>query len=238
MTVGSLFSGIGGIDLGLQRAGMTIAWQVEKDDWCRNVLTKHWPTVPKYDDITTLRAGDLEPVDLLCGGFPCQPVSSAGKRLAQSDQRWLWPEFARVIRALRPCHVLVENVSDLLARGFGDVLGDLAGIGYRTEWACIPAAAFGLPQRRWRVFIVADLDGWGCEERKKCDGARPHYFGRLNSYRLVQAEYRAREAAGIVCGMDARVPGTVDRLRGLGNAVVPQVVEWIGRRIIERETLQ
>src|SRR5262245_6041458 len=172
-TFGSLFSGIGGLDLGLERAGWECRWQVEIDEWCRAVLARHWPGVPRWDDAKTFPSSDAESVlrrapwndgrlapdgqgvDLVCGGFPCQPVSLAGKRLGQDDERWLWPEFARIVRLLRPRFVLVENVPGLLARGMGDVLGDLAASGYDTEWDCIPAAAAGAPHLRYRVFIVA-----------------------------------------------------------------------------------
>src|SRR6266850_6229536 len=125
-TFGSLFAGIGGFDLGLERAGWICRWQVELDPFCQRVLAKHWPDVRRYGDVRAFPEPDTERVDLICGGFPCQPVSVAGKRRAQADERWLWPEFARVVRALRPHLVLVENVPGLLQRGIGDVLGDLA----------------------------------------------------------------------------------------------------------------
>lgn len=158
-TFGSLFAGIGGIDLGLERAGWRGRWQVEWDPFCQRVLAKHWPDVQRYGDITTVDWSGVERVDLLAGGFPCQPVSGAGKRKAQSDERWLWPEFLRAIRALRPRLVLVENVTNLLAindgSAFGEVVGDLAASGYDAEWDCIPAAALGAPHDRDRVWIVA-----------------------------------------------------------------------------------
>lgn len=132
MNVGSLFSGIGGFDLGLERAGMTVKWQVENDPYCNRVLAKHWPDVTRYGDIKTIDWSEVEHVDLICGGFPCQPVSLAGKRQAQADERWLWPEFARAVCALRPRYVLVENVPGLLSKGLGDILGDLAALGMET----------------------------------------------------------------------------------------------------------
>src|SRR6266487_3849645 len=101
MRFGSLFSGIGGLDLGLERAGMECRWQVEIDPYCQAVLRKHWPGVPKYEDVRTI-SDELERVDLVCGGFPCQPVSLAGRRRGAADERWLWPEFARLLRVLRP----------------------------------------------------------------------------------------------------------------------------------------
>jgi len=117
-TFGSLFAGIGGIDLGLERAGWTCAWQVEIDPFCNRILAKHWPGVARYGDIRTIDWSGVKRVDLLAGGFPCQPVSVAGKQLAQADKRWLWPEFARAVRELRPKVVLIENVPGLLSAGY------------------------------------------------------------------------------------------------------------------------
>ena len=114
LTVGSLFAGIGGFDLGLERAGFEIKWQVEIDEWCRQVLTKHWPTVPKYEDIKECGAHNLAPVDLICGGFPCQPFSVAGKRRGAEDDRHLWPEMLRVIKERGPRWVIGENVAGLV----------------------------------------------------------------------------------------------------------------------------
>jgi site-specific DNA-cytosine methylase len=171
-TFGSLFAGIGGIDLGLERAGWACRWQVEWDDYCQRVLAKHWPDIKRYGDITTVDWSGVEPVDLLAGGFPCQPFSVAGRRKGTDDDRWLWPAFATAIRALRPRLVLVENVPGLLAgHGMGSVLGGLAELGYDAEWDCIPAAAVGAPHLRYRIWIVAyrpelgravaDADIWG-----------------------------------------------------------------------------
>ncbi len=159
-TFGSLFAGIGGFDLGLERAGWTCRWQVELAPFCRRVLAKHWPTVARSGDIRSFPLADTERVDLICGGFPCQPVSVAGQRRRQADERWLWPEFGRVICALRPRLVLVENVPGLLHGGVGDVLGDLAASGYDAEWDCLPASALGAPHQRDRVWLVAYPRRW------------------------------------------------------------------------------
>ena len=160
MRVGSLFSGIGGMDVGFERAGFTVSWQVEKDDWCRRVLAKHWPDVPRYEDVTTLTGEELAPVDVICGGFPCQPVSHAGQQKGRNDDRWLWPHFARLLGVLRPRYALVENVPGLFtANGgdaFGEVVGDLASLGYDCEWDVISAADVGAPHLRKRVWIVAE----------------------------------------------------------------------------------
>ena len=155
MRYGSLFSGTGGFDLGFDRAGLECAWQVENDPYCLRVLEKHWPDVKRYGDIREVDWDEVEKVEVICGGFPCQPVSQAGKRKAQADERWLWPEFARAIGALRPRFVVVENVPGLLFRGMGDVLADLAAFGYDAEWQVLSAQAFGAPHLRQRVWIVA-----------------------------------------------------------------------------------
>ena len=236
MKVGSLFAGIGGLELGLERAGMEVVWQVEIDDFCNRVLEKHWPDVKRYRDMRDVGKHNLEPVDLICGGFPCQDISSSGRKVGLDGQKsGLWGEMARVVRELRPEHVLVENVSDLRVRGLGEVLGDLAALGYDAEWESIPAALFGLPQRRWRVFIVAYRDLLGRQVGDQRLEVRPFTVDGVDPRRLGEAEQHAREAAGRLRGMDDGVPGTVDRLRALGNAVVPQVAEWIGRRIAQAE---
>jgi len=156
MTFGSLFAGIGGLDLGLERAGMACKWQVEIDDYATRVLAKHWPDVHRERDVRTCGAANLAPVDLICGGFPCQDISIAGAKAGiDGAKSGLWREFARLISELRPRYVLVENVSALLSRGMGRVLGDLAAIGYDAEWSTLQACALGAPHPRERMFIVA-----------------------------------------------------------------------------------
>ncbi len=279
-TFGSLFAGIGGIDLGLERAGWTCRWQVEIDEFCRHVLEHHWPDVPRYGDIRGIDWSGVERVDLLAGGFPCQPVSHAGRRLAQDDARWLWPEFLRAIRALRPDYVLVENVPGLLDRGFGDVIGGLAASGYDAEWDCIPAAAVGAPHIRDRFWLVAHSEGrelgifdWsprpteaipGSRSQALADPDRPRLEGRelqperpdqrpLGASGMADPDFlgwggrarhlgprRWREPADggwwltepDVGRVAHGIPRRVDRLRALGNAVVPQVVEVIGAQLL------
>ena len=145
LTVGSLFSGIGGLDLGLERAGMRVIWQSEIDPYASRVLAKHWPTVPNLGDITKVDWDHVERPDLVCGGYPCQPFSLAGTRQGESDPRHLWPHMRDAIRRLRPRWALLENVPGHLSLGFGRVLGDLADFGYDCEWDCIPAAACRCP---------------------------------------------------------------------------------------------
>ena len=166
MRYGSLFTGIGGIDLGLDMAGMECVWQVEVDDYCTQVLEKRWPNATRYRDIFELNGKELESVDLICGGFPCQPVSVAGRRGGTSDERWLWGEFARIIRQVKPRWVVAENVTGLLSansgRAFAEVLRDLAEGGYNVVWDVFPAGGqggVGAPHKRERIFIVAYSDG-------------------------------------------------------------------------------
>lgn len=229
-TFGSLFAGIGGFDLGLERAGMQCRWQVEIDPWARRVLAKHWPDVPKFGDIRELTGDELEPVDLICGGFPCQPFSLAGKGEAEADDRYLWPEALRLFRRLRPRYALLENVPGLLGRGLGRVLGDLAEIGCDAEWECIPACAVGAHHIRDRVWVCAYPKsaerGWASRESG--------YVGILGRAARVEHDIYLRsepEVGRVAHG----IPGRVDRLRGLGNAVVPQIPELLGRWILEAE---
>jgi len=262
MKFGSLFAGIGGIDLGLERAGMTCAWQVEIDPYCQKVLAKHWPEVKRYEDIREVGATNLDPVDLICGGFPCQPHSLAGKRQASDDERDLWGEMFRVICEVKPRWVLAENVPGLLSseagRFFGRVLRDLASVGYDVEWESIPASSVGAPHRRDRVFVVANSENMfsnGSNDYSRISMERepiPEPRDRCGKEDVADAKpsWDAEEQQGHAaiweparCGRWAvepdvgrvanGVPSRVDRLRSLGNAVVPQVAEWIGKRILE-----
>jgi DNA (cytosine-5)-methyltransferase 1 len=266
--VGSLFSGIGGLDLGLERAGMTVAWQSEIDPYACRVLAKHWPDVPNLGDITTIDWSTVEPVDVICGGYPCQPFSLAGVRGGESDSRHLWPYFADALRVLRPRFALLENVPGHLSLGFGRVLGDLAELGFDADWDCIPAAAVGAPHLRYRVFIVAhaqrvelreqpvsigrgggtsitgddgaarfmaDTDrlvGPAAKSRRMRTGAtpRPCLVGTDGCGRSIGDNWATEPDVGRVAH---GVPARMDRLRALGNAVVPQVAEYVGRRLME-----
>ena len=162
MNVGSTFSGVGGFDLGFERAGMSVLWQAEIDEWCRGVLRHHWPEATIYDDVRTV-GRSAAPVDLLCGGFPCQDLSVAGKRAGFKGERSsLFFEFARIADELRPRWIVLENVVGLLSsangRDFGILLATLAEIGYIDLcWRVVDARYFGVPQRRRRVFIVGYL---------------------------------------------------------------------------------
>jgi DNA (cytosine-5)-methyltransferase 1 len=161
LTTVDLFSGIGGFARGLEATGhFRTTCFVEQDPYCQAVLKHHWPDVPILDDIKNAKAFDFPETrpDLVCGGFPCQPFSQAGRQRAQDDPRHLWPEMLRVIRELRPTWVVGENVVGLIKLGLDEVLTDLEGEGYATRTFNIPACAAGAPHLRQRVWVVAHAD--------------------------------------------------------------------------------
>ena len=262
MKIGSLFSGIGGLELGLERSipGAHTVWQVEQNEYARAVLAKHWPNANRYQDVKEVGAHNLDPVDVICGGFPCQDVSVAGKGAGLDGARsGLWTEYARIVRELRPRYVVVENVAAITHGGLGRVLGDLAACGYDAIWDCIPAQAIGAPHRRDRLFIVAytynkpapsmrrqrkAIEGqdksWtdnvrgGAGDAGRCQsiqGARGNQSRFKRNLRTCEAWSNPSKVGRVVDGISARV----DRLRCLGNAVVPQVAEVIGRLVMEIE---
>lgn len=350
MKVGSLFAGIGGFDLGLERAGMEIAWQVEIDPFCCKVLEKHWPGVRRYGDIRQIRGADLEPVDLVCGGPPCQPVSLAGQRRGKEDDRWLWPEAMRLVEELHPRWCLFENPLGIISMGFDGILAELEDQGYEGQAFDIPACGVDSPQLRYRVWIVAHSErtqrwppkpagdepdredaGWteaaggagesgkgnmanaekfpirsglcpgeqgkkrigrsgdgSCSSSTLADTGIPGLEGQqgirgdadpeqpaikrgsglnladpsiarggglsiqpgrprqadLNAYRpsawsdyewIIGRGGKARRIKSGLCGVAHGIPHRVDRLRALGNAVVPEEVEIFGRMIMEIE---
>lgn len=246
LNVLSLFAGIGGLELGLERAGMTTVGQVEIDPYCQRVLARHWPTVARHGDVTTAAAWWQEKerpsVDVITAGFPCQPFSLAGKQLGIGDERWMWPATEAVIRALGPRYVLLENVSALVRDpwAFGAVLSGLHGLGFDAEWATLPASDFGAPTPRERVYVLAYTAGvngqpWHRVESGRVGGAPIATRGlsglEVHQRRQQAGEWLAREPR--VDRLVDGVPAQVDRLRTIGNAVVPQVAEHIGRLIVE-----
>ena len=239
MTLGSLFSGIGGIDLGFQRAGFEIAWQVEIDEFCRKVLAKHWPDTRRHDDVKTFPPTDPSEwkVDVIAGGFPCQDISNAGRREGIGGKRsGLWSEFARIVREIGPKIVVIENVPAIFDRGIDRVLCDLAAIGFDAEWGILPASSVGSPVKRERFFGVCCRTG--TEKVPVFSESASERSGQLRRFRREKESdtewdlYWATGESRIQRVVDG-VPNRVDRLKGLGNAVVPQVAEWIARRIAE-----
>ena len=223
-TIGSLFSGIGGLDLGLERAGWQVRWQSEIDPYACRVLAKHWPDVPNLGDIKTIDWSTVEHVDLICGGYPCPSFSQAarGRNVAPD----LWPHMRNAIAALRPRLVLLENVAAHLGRGFPAVLADLDALRFDAEWTTLTACAFGASHTRRRLFAVAYPHG-----------SRQPVFPVDAEVAGLRPPADNRGHWGLPAADDVRaddgVPDRVDRLRALGNAVVPQVAEWVGRRILE-----
>jgi DNA (cytosine-5)-methyltransferase 1 len=298
MRVLDLFSGIGGFSLGLERTGgfKTVAF-CEIEEFPRQVLASHWPGVPIYHDVrelsrSRLAADGLADVDVICGGFPCQDLSFAGRRAGLEGARsGLWGEYARLIGELRPRYVLVENVPGLLSLGMGTVCGDLAALGYDAVWDCVPASALGAPHRRDRVWIVAHAHGQGEHARplhaemgwapepdapdaighelrqqpgrgsgqgwagaaqpgehgaaqSVADADGGNEYGRGGALQMGwQRSAGEAEDDGSARGTEWSaepnvgrvahgVPARVDRLKGLGNAAVPQIPELIGRAIL------
>jgi DNA (cytosine-5)-methyltransferase 1 len=352
LTVGSLFSGIGGLDLGLERSGMEVIWQSEIDPYASKVLAKHWPKVPNYGDIKTINWGNIVRPDVICGGYPCQPFSTAGKRNGANDSRHLWPWVREAISELRPRYAILENVRGHITLGLSEVLGDLASIGYDAEWQIVSANSVGAPHLRERIIILAYPNSGRQQERQSqakqnvgvssssqsgtntirelantdnsgrlhrqpqiftadrwfnalsfigsgsTDVANANHYGLSaatfgGSIRTPTDKQSARQdnptdtqgrsglsrkvadtksvglqgssdlasienqksgygVTGDNCGTQPRndwwkvepnvgrvahgIPSRVDRLRGLGNAVVPQVAELIGRMVIDYDT--
>lgn len=250
LTFGSLFAGIGGFDLGFERAGMRCRWQVEIDPRRQKLLSERWPEVGQWDDVRTFppHPADDWSVDVICGGFPCQDVSRNGLMEGINGARsGLFVEAVRIIRELRPRITCLENVAALLDGGLGDLLGALASIGYYGEWDCIPAAAVGSDQIRERIFILAYpqhgrlASGRGVNPACKkvlfttgvCEFESPGGYFQTD---IALAEFARRKAERngeprmdrVAYG----VPNRMDRISGLGNSVHPDVAEWIGRRIV------
>lgn len=219
MNVLDLFSGIGGFSLGLERAGMRTIGFCEIDPYCRAVLRKHWPGVPIWDDIRTLSGEQFTSadVDLICGGFPCQPFSSAARGRNTPDN-FLWPEMLRVIQEVRPAWVCAENVDAIDRLALETVVSDLEANGYETAPPLvIPAASVGLDHRRNRYWFIGYSDRYG-----KSSGTK---------YAKASGMYRRGGESGSL-GAEDGISGRMDRLRALGNAIVPQITEIIGRAIM------
>lgn len=289
LTVGSLFSGIGGIELGFERAGgYRTLWFVENDLHAQAILRKHWPNAEIYADVTYLDFGSVPKVDVLTGGFPCQDISNAGKRAGITGSRSsLWKHCVRAISAIQPRIAVFENVSALTRRGLSTVLCDLAQVGYDAEWHCISASSVGAPHRRDRIFIMAYPNSSGYIHREADELADQGRQSPLSlslqggSHDVPNAEsigrgqeitiptgwdsigngsqnipdaqctglerqrttWTASDSAATERGIWASepnlgrvadgIPHWMDRIKRLGNAVVPQVAEAVGKAIKE-----
>ena len=286
----SLFTGIGGIDLAAEWAGFETVGQCEWADYPTKVLEKHWPDVPKWRDIRSVTAESFyertgfRTVDLISGGFPCQPFSVAGKRKGEDDDRFLWPEMLRVIQELQPTWVIGENVPGIVNMALDQVLSDLESLNYSTQAFLIPACAVDAPHRRNRIFIIAYTNSTGGSECKKVRGGSRNIYGQdrettqetsqRNSVNGIREngshEYVANTESGKrtinetnrrhgktttqkipgnrvsssrgawriepdVGRVANGVPDRVDRLKCLGNAVVPQQVYPILQAIADIE---
>jgi DNA (cytosine-5)-methyltransferase 1 len=279
-TIGSLFTGIGGIEIGFENQGYETTWMVEKDEYARTILRKQFPNATLYGDITEIDFRTIPKVDIITGGFPCQDISNAGKRVGITGSRSsLWKYYHKAIREIRPQYALIENVSALTKRGLDVVLSDLAEIGYDAEWYNISASAVGAPHRRERIFIIAypNSGGYVCgEPEKQSAEGREQAFGEsessgddvLNSNsnrKVVKRQSNSDEKRNpttkiqewknkqfrtqftnrnelsnwstepnvgrVANGISSRV----ERIKCLGNAVVPQVAEVFAKAIKEYE---
>ena len=246
MKIGSLFAGIGGLELGLERAlpNARTIWQVEIDSFCREILAKHWPHASRYDDIRETESSALARVDLICGGFPCQDISVAGRGGGLAGERsGLWRDFARIVGDLYPRFVVVENVAHGRGRWLPFVRRDLCFLGYRTRAVQVSASDVGAPHRRERVFVIANADRESLRVKSERLTARRSRGVRGQGKGIALDDGSARNVAG-ASRWAARPAllrvddGLSDRLvrareRAIGNAVSPAVSEVIGRMVRE-----
>lgn len=245
LTVGSLFAGIGGIELGLESTGeFKVVWQVENDPFAIRVLEKHWPNTYRHEDVLDFPPQGHWYVDLICAGWPCQDISKAGtKKGLEGERSGLFYEVIRIAEAIKPRILLLENVSAILARGrFGIVLGELASIGYDVEWHCLPAGEFnGNLHRRDRIFLICTVSDASRSRGSigiPTPAARQKGNATITQYCSDRRAWGARESSWSADPGVRRVangiPDRVHRLHGLGNAVCPQVAKYIGELILER----
>ena len=243
MKVMDLFSGIGGFSLGLERAGMQTTLFCEIEHYPRKILKKHWPDVPIHRDVRTLNGYSYRgTIDVICGGFPCQDISVAGKQagISEGTRSGLWSECARLLGEVRPRYAIFENVTALLSGDdggwFQQVLWDISQVGYDAEWHCISASELGAHHHRDRVWIIAYPDSERSQRREECGifgygGAR---WQQLTAGRFCGfGEISTIEPT--ICGSANGIPDRSRRLKGLGNAVVPQIPELLGRAILAHD---
>jgi DNA (cytosine-5)-methyltransferase 1 len=243
ITVGSLFSGIGGMELGLERTGKyKVIWNCEINPYCIEVLKKHWKDVPNLGDITKVNWNEIEKPELICGGFPCQDISIAGKGqgIKEGTRSGLWSEFAKSIRILRPKYALIENVPMLSKRGLNIVLADLAKMGYNAEWGIISASSVGAMHKRERIFIIAYSTGNRISRMWKETIPEFKELSWCKDIRRIEdLRNRLDIPEPLVCrsnnGVSRRLDNYIrtERTKAIGNAVVPQVAQTIGYFLLD-----
>ena len=251
-TVGSCFAGIGGFELGLQMAfddydlKHQVKWQIEQNAFCQRILKKHWPDSKIYDDIKTTK--EIEPVDIMIGGFPCQDISVAGKQkgIEYGEKSSLWFEMLRIIGDIRPRIVVLENVPAIIRVGGPKVVGGLAAIGYDCEWSIISARQFGAPHSRKRWFCVATNSKSVSNDRRinrwlfktKESGKSQHAEISNSDQNEIRNRWRDFPTQPPFCDGNDGIPDRVARLKALGNAIVPQCSQWVFKQIIKSGLLE
>jgi len=243
-----LFSGIGGFALAASWVWgdeHEIVGFCEIDSFCKKVLKKHWPDVPIYSDIKGLKGDQFNAVELVTGGFPCQPFSKAGKRKGKGDDRYLWPEMFRIIRETRPAWVIGENVTYIRNMALETILAEMESFGYKSAVFDIPAIGVGAPHRRQRTWIISksyhtNANGNGLHRTK---GNKERQSRKIEFQDEQGSEFRSLVQTSFWGKIDTRVfrvangiPNRVDRLKSLGNAIVPQVAAVIMAGIKEVES--
>jgi DNA (cytosine-5)-methyltransferase 1 len=227
MRHGSLFSGIGGFDLAASWAGCHNVFQVEIDEFCRQILEKHFPHATRYKDIRQFNGKKYSgTIDILSGGFPCQPFSAAGKRKGKSDSRYLWPEMLRVIKEIQPTWVLAENVYGLVTLKRGMVLetvcADLESSGYEIQPYIVPACAVGAIHKRERTWILANSNRFRLRRNLQKNTSQKTELPEVFPPQLMPTDQKLLPTPYITGGYDG-IPNRLDRIKALGNAIVPQV---------------
>ena len=249
--IGSCFAGIGGFDLGIETAipNSRTVWQIEQDEYCQRILNKHWPDAVLYDDIRTVEPSKMIKPDIILAGFPCQDIScanrvGAGKGVNDGEKSSLWWEAFRLISEMRPSIICLENVPAINKRGLGSVVAALASEGYDSEWSIISASGHvGAPHKRNRWFLVGYPRGMQGDGRCITDtdsrriGAPTPIQARWATAHAYASEgisqyWKDNKAPSPFCSVDDGIPERVARLKALGNAIVPQCAEYLGRLIV------
>jgi DNA (cytosine-5)-methyltransferase 1 len=254
-----LFSGIGGFTLACDWVGIETVGFVEIDKFCQKVLQKHWPNIPIADDIKNVKKDTFQnPIDIITGGFPCQDISQANTNNPKGlvgERSGLWNEYKRLVSEIRPRYFIVENTSALLYRGLARVLGDISELGYDAVWEVIPAKEIGAPHRRARVWVVAYTNGnrlFQSMPHRRFEKAEPRktpiwseYWNEVRSgftgYETISSLEETKRAAAIkpwLCRVSDGIPNGLDRLKSLGNSIVPQVAYTLLKTIAINEGIR